>query len=275
MKGLTIAIDIILVLVIVIFTIISVKRGFMKTILGFVSSILVIVIAVFASAPLANAIGKGTELDEKIEAALSEKYEAKLPNAYNEILYYDLDNDGEKDLAVKDIEKNEYKPYSETFDGSAFKLIKLERLMQKTVERSIDKDDGSSITVVSAFSKTLTVWILIMVCFVSLLVISKIGFMVIIKLLENLIEKVSFVDTVDKVLGGIVGFIAGTLLILVVLALLQLMTDNLSFMNEVKQTLESTSIANFVMQNNFIYKLFESGFAFDKMKDLFGGFVKT
>lgn len=272
MEGLRIAIDVILVLFIVIFTIVAVKRGFVKTVIGFISSILVLVIAIMAAAPLANAIGKGTSFDEKTASFLEEKYASKIPNAYNEITYYDLNGDGEKELAVKN-SQNEYKEYSETFEDSFWKYLNIEKIMQKTVEANIDKDDGSSITVISAFSKTVTIWIMLVVCFIGLLIGSKIAFWIIIKLLKNLIEKVSFVATLDRILGGVVGFVAAILIVLTVLALIQFMSS-FPFMTRINEVLANTKITSLIMKNNFIYILFENGITFEKMKDLFGGLIK-
>jgi len=118
MDSLPIIVDVVVILLVVLITVVAIKKGFLKTVFGLLSSVLVIVIAVFASAPLAGAVGNGTQLDERLESVIQGGISSKVPNAYGEILYYDLDGDGVKDLAFKPENSEEFLHYSDIFQGS-------------------------------------------------------------------------------------------------------------------------------------------------------------
>lgn len=159
MDSLPIIVDVVVILLVVLITVVAIKKAF-KTVFGLLSSVLVIVIVVFASAPLAGAVGNGTQLDERLESVIQGGISSKVPNAYGEILYYDLDGDGVKDLAFKPENSEEFLPYSDIFKGSTLKYLKLENIMRKTAESNLDAEDPDSyITVVHALSRTLTTYI--------------------------------------------------------------------------------------------------------------------
>lgn len=272
MDSLAIIVDIVVILLVVLITVVAIKKGFLRTIFGLVSSILVIVIAVFAAAPLANAIGKGTQWDEKLESTLQGRLSGKIPNYYGEILYYDLDGDGEVELAFKPENTDEYKPYDQVFTGSSLRFIRAEKIMRKTAENNINKEDSdSSITVINALAKTLTSYIFLAACFIAIAIIAKILFMILTKLLIKAASNLYFVHFVDKLLGGVFGFLLGALIVLIILAILQTMINGLAFMSPVKNFLEKSYIVKFIMDRNFLYNFFANNFSVDKLKGLFGG----
>lgn len=264
--------DIVVVLLVVAITIIAISKGFLKTLFGLLSSILIIVIAVFAASPLTGAIANGTDWDEKLESSIhGSLVESKVPNAYGEIMYYDLDGDGVLDLAFSPENSEEKKPYDKVFEGSTYGLFKVHKLLRKTAEANLNKDDpSSSITVVSAMAKMFTMIVFLVSCFLAIAIVGKIIMVIISKLLLKAVQNLYFVHFVDKLLGGVFGFALAVLIILIIMAILQAMHD-LSFMDKVNEYIEGTAIVKFIRDNNFLYDLFAKNVNMDKISQFFSG----
>ncbi len=269
MDSLPIIVDVVVILLVVLITVVAIKKGFLKTVFGLLSSVLVIVIAIFASAPLAGAVGNGTQLDERLESVIQGGISSKVPNAYGEILYYDLDGDGVKDLAFKPENSEECLPYSDIFQGSTLKYLKLENIMRKTAESNLDAEDPDSyITVVHALSRTLTTYIFLTGAFIVISILAKIIFVILTKLLTKATENLYFMHFLDSLLGGVFGFVLGAFIILMILTLLQLMLK-LAFMEPVQNFLDKSYVVKFLMDKNFLYTLVTKYVSIDKVKGLF------
>ena len=72
----------------------------------------------------------------------------------------------------------------------------------------------------------------------------------------------------DKLLGGVFGFVLGAFIILMILTLLQLMLK-LAFMEPVQNFLDKSYIVKFLMDKNFLYTLVTKYVYIDKVKGLF------
>ncbi|HHX49515.1 MAG TPA: CvpA family protein [Clostridiales bacterium] len=272
MDSLPIIVDVVIALLVVIITVSAVKKGFFKTIFGLISAILVIVVAVYAASPLTNLVADKSQLDEKLESSIQGGLSSKIPNAYAEILYYDLDSDGTNDLAFKPEGSDEYHPYEEIFAGSTLKFLRLENIMRKTAESNLDPDDPESyITVVHALSKTLAIYVFLACSFIIIAIVAKIIFFILTKLLIKASENLYFMNFVDKLLGGIFGFALAALVILAILALLQVMINNFAFMEAVDNFLQGSYVTKFLMEKNFAYDFFAKNVSIDKVKGFFGG----
>lgn len=264
-----IIVDVVIILIVLLTTIVGIKRGFVKTMYGLITSILVIVIAVFATTPLTSLVIKNTTWDDKLEVSLQGALSPKIPNGYGSFVYYDLNSDGTTELAFKPENSDEYKAYDKVFEGTPYGMVNLQKLIRKTVEKNLNEDDAdSNIAVADAVAKTLTLYIFLAGFFIVIVIVSKIIFMILMRLLLKAVQSLYFVHFVDKTLGGVFGLVLGALVVLVVLSIIQAMSS-LPFMSSVNAFLEKTTITKFIMNNNFLYTFFTKYVNLEKLQSLF------
>lgn len=258
-----IAIDAALVLFLVIFFFVGIKKGFVKMCKGFIASVLVLVVAGFAAAPLAKLVINNTSWDESLATSITTPMSESLPNPYAQIYYYDLDGDPDTaEELVFDAGEGE-KPYDEIFGGTVYGTLGLQKLMKPLIERTIT-EDTPTVFLIDALGQSIVYVIYLVIMFIVVAILARIIVSIIFLLLRKVVTNLYVVYFLDKFLGGVFGLVTGAFAILCILAVFQFMA-NLDFMSSVNTALENTYIAKFAMDYNFIYTFLSSNINFSNL----------
>lgn len=258
-----IILDLVLVAIIVLMIMIGIKRGLVKTCVGLISTILVIVVAIVAVNPVTNLIIVGTEWDDDVRTSLESPLADKLPNAYAKVYYFDLNEDGEKELVY---EMDGIKaPFEEIFKENAvldfinvagLLTDSVDGLLQENAENNPEiadyKDQTNTIDFIDGVTTPLTSIIFTGICFILLLIVSRIVIALLFKLLKKLVSSLYIVHFVDKMLGGVFGLAMGALFVLVLVTVIQILSQ-LAFMDAISEFMSKTIVTKFLMENNFLY----------------------
>jgi uncharacterized membrane protein required for colicin V production len=261
-----IIIDVAIIVIIALCLLVGVKRGFVKTIKGFISAILILILTIVTVTPLTNLLITATEWDNQLAGTLETALADKVPNAYANIYYYDLDENGEDELIFEI--NNQKKDFSTIFDDSALKFLGLAKIIKPTVESKIDiEDEGASIYLIDVLTETLTQYILIAIMFAVLGILYKIAFVILFKVLDKLAKELYVMHFVDKTLGAIMGLLLGCVVALVAITVVQFAAP-LSFMAPVNTYIEQTSVVKFVMDNNFLYTFIQQNLNLNSLRSI-------
>lgn len=245
-----IIIDIAVVLIVVLFLVLGIKRGLIKTLQGFLSSIIVIALVVVSLVPITNLVINGTEWDNQLALKLETSFADKIPNAYANISYYDLYETGEEVL-VYEI-NNQKLDYENIFEGSTLKFLGIGKLLKPQIEGQLKADNGpEEVLLISILTETVTKYIFLAIMSIILLIAYKLVFWIIFKLLDKLSSNLYIMHFLNKTLGAIVGFLLGAVIVLIITTIIQLLSP-LDFMSPVNAYLEQTALTKFLMDNNFL-----------------------
>lgn len=260
----SIIVDIVLVAIVVITIFLGVKRGFVKSLVGLVSTAIIIAVAVLATSPLTQLIVAGTNLDDQLAETLEQPLAEKLPNAYATVYYNDYDNDPVTDVELVYKIDGEEHLFNEIFDDNAIiKQLGLVKLIRPSVEKileqqaqneNIDLDDYSNtISFVDGVTVPIATAIITVIVFIALLIVTKIVLWILLKIFKKIVSRLYIAHFIDKMLGGIFGLAMGALLVLILLTILQLLSP-LSFMEPVNDFLDKSVVTKFLMDNNILYR---------------------
>lgn len=260
----SIIVDIVLVAIVVITIFLGVKRGFVKSLVGLVSTAIIIAVAVLATSPLTQLIVAGTNLDDQLAETLEQPLAEKLPNAYATVYYTDYDNDPVTDVELVYKIDGEEHLFNEIFDDNAIiKQLGLVKLIRPSVEKileqqaqneNIDLDDYSNtISFVDGVTVPIATAIITVIVFIALLIVTKIVLWILLKIFKKIVSRLYIAHFIDRMLGGIFGLAMGALLVLILLTILQLLSP-LSFMEPVNDFLDKSVVTKFLMDNNILYR---------------------
>lgn len=260
----SIIVDIVLVAIVVITILLGVKRGFVKSLVGLVSTAIIIAVAVLATSPLTQLIVAGTNLDDQLAEVLEQPLAEKLPNAYATVYYTDHDNNPVTDVELVYMIDGEEKLFNEIFDDNAIiKQLGLVKLIRPSVEKileqqaeneNIDLDNYSNtISFVDGVTVPIATAIITVIVFIALLIVTKIVLWILLKIFKKIVSRLYIAHFIDKMLGGIFGLAMGALLVLILLTIVQLLSP-LSFMEPVNDFLDKSVVTKFLMDNNILYR---------------------
>ncbi len=259
-----IILDVVLIAIVALMVVVGIKRGLVKTCVGLVSTILVLVVAITAVTPLTNLIMVATEWDEGLQDALETPL-ANVPNAYAKVYYYDIDEDGQEKELVFEIDGT-IKEFDKIFeDNAVLNFLKISNLLEKNIDGILQdkaetngiedyKVQENNIDFIDGITAPIVTIVFTAVMFIVLLIVTRILIAVILKLLQKIISRLYIVHFVDKMLGGVFGLVAGALFVLIALTLVQLLSQ-LSFMEPVNAFISKTVVTQFLMEQNFLYEL--------------------
>ncbi len=262
--------DVVLIAIIALMIVVGIKRGLVKTCVGLVSTILVLVVAVVAVTPVTDLIIVGTTWDEDLQTAIEDPLvkDNTLPNAYAKIYYYDLDEDGETRELIYEIDGVKA-PFEEIFkDSAVLNFINVAGLLRTSVEEQLianaelqEYEDyqtqENTIDFIDCVTAPIVSLIFTVAMFILLLVVTRILIAIILKVLQKIISRLYVVHFIDKMLGGVFGLAAGALFVLVLLTVVQLMSQ-LAFMETINEFISKTVVTKFLMENNFLYEFLTS-----------------
>jgi uncharacterized membrane protein required for colicin V production len=258
-----IIIDIVVVLLAVLFLVVGIKRALIKTLQGFLSSIIVIVLVVVSLVPVTNLVINGTELDNKLALELEVSFAEKIPNSYATIRYYDLNEDGTDELIYE--AGNEKHDYENIFEGSTLKFLGVAKLLQPRIEEQLNAENGpDEVLLISVLTETMTKYIFLAIMTVIMLIVYKLVLWLLFKLLDKLSSNLYIMHFLNKTLGGIVGFLLGATVVLIIVTIIQLLAP-MEFMAPVNTYLEQTTVTSFLMDNNFLLKFVQTNVDISKI----------
>ncbi len=259
-----IILDVVLIALVALMVVVGIKRGLVKTCVGLVSTILVLVVAITAVTPLTNLVMVATEWDESLQNTLETPL-ADVPNAYAKVYYYDIDEDGAEKELVFEID-GETKEFDKIFEENAvLNFLKVSNLLEKNIDGILQdnatangledyKVQENSIDFIDGVTAPIVTIIFTAVIFIVLLIGTRIVIALLLKLLQKIISRLYIVHFVDKMLGGVFGLVAGALFVLIALTIVQLLSQ-LSFMEPVNVFISKTIVTQFLMEQNFLYEL--------------------
>ncbi len=263
MEYLHIIIDVVVALVLLLTIILGVKRGLVKTSVGLIYVVLAIVITVAATAPLTNVIIKGTNWSQGLQTKLEESISTKLPNAYVNVFYDDIEGQDEKGLVYEDASGERHNFDDILKDDALINALGLTQYIKPSAEELLKEQADAQgiaydsvenqITFIDAVTTPLTSLIFTVAVGASLFILSLIVLRLLLLLLSALIRRLYIVHFLDKLLGGIMGLLLGVVFILIILMVVQLMSG-FTFMEPVNEILAKTTLTKFFMDNNIIYK---------------------
>ena len=260
----SIIVDIVIVALVAIILILGVKRGFVRSVVGLVSTIAVLAGAVLLTSPVTGLITAGTDWDTRLADSIESPIAEKLPNAYATVYYTDFDDNPENDLELVYRINGEERPFDEIFDDNAVikqlglvKLIRpaVENILQQNAENdnvALDHYDNT-IAFVDGVTVPIATAIIMVAVFFALLIVLWILLWIILKIFKKIVSRIYIAHFVDKMLGGIFGLAMGVLVVLIILTVIQVLSP-LSVMEPVNNFLEDTVVTKFVMDNNFLYQ---------------------
>lgn len=230
------AIDIILLLLFTGMIIIGVKKGFVKTILGFVAMAAAFFIAYQLSAVLSPVI-----------------YERFLSERVFETIKMNLTDASGATAAAKQVSA-----VMATIPEFVINIAASIGIDTKGLTEKINGLDNTSATITRELADSVAAPIITAVVhailFVALLVILYILLMIIVRLIDKFF-KLPFLKTANKLLGGILGAVKGFILVFLLCVILNV-AAGISTNSVFTQAVDSSRIVSFINENNFVIKDF-------------------
>lgn len=259
-----IVIDIVVIALIILMVILGIKRGFVKSLFGLLSIVIALAAAIFLTAPVADAVAANTEWDEDLRQELATSIADTLPNSEASVRYVYVDGSEDPVLVYIPEDTNEQAEFSEILSSGGLWSIMPESWLNEAATDmlnaqaeadEIDLDDPTNfVSFREVTSQALVNVIYSVAGFIVVFIAARVLIWLLLLLLRKVVRNVYIAYFVDKMLGGIIGLALGLVIVLVLLTILQLMGE-MSFMAEVNELLESTTITRLLMENNFLYEL--------------------
>lgn len=285
-----IAIDAIFALILLIAAIRGFKRGFLKTIRGIISAVIVIVIAYFVAVPVTDLIVQPSwkqGFGNTIESTLLSAVPFDEPNLK---LHYILPDDrvpphaGNPDSAVGLVFERDgiYFNFQTLVDEQVGKPNWMPQFIYRMVMndviarnataqlreaeqtfaagegagRSPHADrEGGTILLSKALSETVAMYIFYAIAFIILTIIVQILWMILMRLLKKVVGAVYIAHAFNKIGGIFAGGAVALIIILIIHTILLVIARGLG-VEPLMQGLESTYLTQVINENNFIFNFF-------------------
>lgn len=209
-------VDIIIILIILGFVFIGIKKGLISCIIDICSVVIALVLALILCRPITNVVINNTNFDENLKETIVEN----IP--LNDVNFRVDEN------------SNLPKPVVEYING-----------ITKNVGSS--KDEA-----IEVISKELTNGIITVIVFIAIFIIVRIIF-AIIKIVSKLIDKIPGLNEVNKIGGGICGAIEGIIIVYAIFAVISMISPILADTN-ILQYVYKSNIGAIMYNHNFILK---------------------
>ncbi|MFA5449157.1 MAG: CvpA family protein [Clostridia bacterium] len=244
--------DVLLVFILLIALIVGIKKGFVKMSKGLIASILVLVVAVFATSPLTTVITANTQWDEQLANAIQPGIESRLDEPNTVVTYYDFGHEDGKELAFID-KDGEYQQYDKIFEGNLlFSSLNLQNYLKPVFESALESEE--SVYMIKAITASIATLIILVATFIVVLIVARILVSILFALLKKVASSLYVLHFVDKFLGAIFGVALGVVVMLVLLTVFQLLED-FTFMSPVNEVISRSYITNFFVKHNYLYTL--------------------
>ncbi len=222
-------VDIAIIGIILLFAVVGLLKGFMKTLLSFAGVVLALIAAVLLTKPVVAALG-----GSKIETIIAEKVLTVLS--------------GMGDLMTTEIPS--YEVLVEVLQQS------LPASVAQSLAESVSEMFGSSAnqTLAQLLTPGLTNIFMNILVFIVLFVVLIIVFAVL-KSIAKAFKHIKLIDIVDKILGFILGAIMGVAFVYLLMLILTLLTG-VESINTLVDMILSSSLGSIMYNNNLISILF-------------------
>lgn len=198
--------------VIILLTLIGVFRGFLRTVLAFCGTLVKLVIAFFLSKPIAALVSSWTKIDDRLR-----------------LRFYDWAAGLSDQFTVNLVGMNEQElgnQISSALSDANFPRI-LRGVFGNIFQITPDAIAGKEVvTIADMVSISLTQFVLVVCSFVAIFLILFAVIFVLKRIAKTIFERNRFFFKADRVLGGIVGFVEGLFICLVLLSLISIFKNS-------------------------------------------------
>ena len=212
----------VILLIIAIFMIVGAVKGFLGQIFGFIGGLAALILAIILCRPVANIIFSNTTWMDGLALKIADVF--NLPDTEVEA----------QNLTAALTEMN----YPGFMQDSIVKLA--ESMNEATVNLSI------------VISQTIAKFIIIALCFIALFILIRLG-VLLLKGLSKALTQLPVIGTVDKILGLVLGFLKGLLLVYVLMFLLSIIP--LEFLDVARTAVAESPVATFFAKYNLLAML--------------------
>ena len=220
-----IIIDIIIVLIIALFTFIGYKRGLIKVAVNILGFILAIIISLVLYNPISNFVMNNTSIKDNIKEAINDT-----------VTGYVIEEEKEKN-------ENEETEQSQVITDYINNFIEKEKQNVKNGEKEI----------ISNVSDTVATNIIKVGVAIGVFLIAKI-LLLVIKLFANVIGEIPIIKQFNKAGGTIYGVLEGFVIIYIALAIISLIAPTLND-STFLDSINSSRIGSMMYNNNIILKI--------------------
>lgn len=209
--------DIVIIVILLIFLIVGISKGFMKQVFGLIGTIAAIIIAVLLCRSLADFVISHTSLKATIAPAIAGFL--GLPEALvdAETASASLQESGMPGFLIEALQN-----YMAQLNETTFNL---------------------SVIVSEALAEYLIVFICFIVIFIGVKLLT-----LILKGIAAMLQKITLIKIIDKIAGAAVGLFKGLLIVYSLLYLINLLSFD--FMAVIQQTINESVLANFLSKYN-------------------------
>lgn len=207
-------IDIIIIIIMLIFTFIGYRKGLMKVAISFLAFIIAIIVALILYRPVAKQIMENTKIDEKI----------------NETIYSNV-----KDIDFQNISEEDKKNNG---------IIKI---AEDYITEGLEKSKENTAQFVA---DSLTTTLVEGITFICLIIALRIA-LIALNLLAEIIGNLPIIKQFNKSGGILYGIIEGFLIINCILAVLYILNP-VCQNDEIQKNIEKSKIGKMIYENNFI-----------------------
>lgn len=239
--AISVLIDVVLVAILILFTVMGVRKGMLKSVIKFGGGIIAVIIAVSFSAQLGAVIN-----DKAIEKPVREWLVNQLTSDPADV------DSSEEDVDFEALFKDEPEFFK---DLCSYLSVQVDSLKQAYNEHLSSGVEKAKTEVINSMAKPLAQSVSRVIAFVVLFVACWIV-IGIIRLIVSIFLKLPVLSHLDKLGGGIFGFLGGIIVCLVVVAVIQMSSP---------YVLKDRTLAqkNAILDNTYVYKVFEIVNPFD------------
>lgn len=209
-------VDIIIILIILGFVFLGVKKGLISCIIDILAVIIAIVLAFALCKPITNIVISNTDFDENIKETIT------------------------KNIPLNDAD-------FKVDENSNLPKPVIEYINNITSNVSTSKDDA-----IENIGNELTKGIITVIVFISIFIIVRLV-LVLVKIVSKLIDKIPGLKQINKLGGGICGFIEGIIIVYIIFAVISMISPILAETNII-QYIYNSNIGSLMYNNNAILK---------------------
>lgn len=227
-----ILLDIGFVIIILLCVVFGYKKGFFKSIAGFIGAGIAMFLAWILAGVIANAMYQGIFRDmliSNISSVLSNDALASFPEKASQIV--------------------------ENLPGFLSNTLNNQGITSSQIAQSLQAAGNNAASATADFISPAIIWLLQLLLTVILFFILLIFVRLVIKLIGN-VFRLPVLRQVDGILGGLFGIFKGVVYIFLVCILLQLLMPAISNSGPMKQVLDNSFIYQFIFYNNPITSWF-------------------
>ncbi len=262
--------DFVVLGVLLLFGIIGLIRGARKVLFGLVASLAAFIGALVLAGVVGNLLIGSFSLYGTLSSKIAEAMAPSFVYGGQNLVYIP---DGDK-MVLGFYDGTVQHAFADAFEGSA--LSSFATILQSPIESIYTQDIAMNTpmplpAILGQFFASL---VFKAVCFIVLFIV----FIIIVKLIDKLLKKVIGSSKLghffDRILGLVVGIGFGAIFVFIIFTLLQVLSG-FGFMAPVNEAIDSSFLAPYIKQYNFIYTLFDQYWGIGSLADKLSGVVSS